>query len=235
MSPRVPHRFCCDEELASIGYDGRDAAKDLTALRARGPRSTTTELIDVVRANGVEGSVVLDVGAGVGAVHLALLEAGALRAIDVDASREYLAAAREEATHLGLHERVAHHYGDIVELAPELPSADVVTLDSVICCYPYLAPLIRAATRSRPRLVGLTYPRDTWWMRVYTQLWNLTHAIRGGRERGFIHSHARLNRLMADGGYRTIHEGGSRAWRVVVYRRANGSEQREVGEASAGG
>ena len=230
-----PRRFCCDEDLARLGYDGLNAKADLARWREGKLHAPTRELIEVIRREGVDGARVLDIGAGVGAVHVSLLEAGAVAAIDVDASREYLATARSEAERRGLVGRVDYRYGDVVELTDELPSAEIVTLDSVICCYPYLAPLIRAATRSRPRLVGLTYPRDTWWMRVYTQLWNLTHAIRGGRERGFIHSHARLNRLMADGGYRTIHEGGSRAWRVVVYRRANGSEQREVGEASAGG
>lgn len=219
MSTPRPRRFCCDDELATIGYDGRDAAKDLAALRAGGPRVTTQELIDAVSANGVEGSVVLDVGGGVGAVHLALLEAGADRAIDVDASREYLAAAREEAMRRGLQHRVSHHYGDIVELASDLPRADVVTLDSVICCYPYLEPLMRAVVSSRPRLLGITYPRDTWWMRAYARLWNLSHAIRGGRERGYMHRHDRLDRIMAKAGYHAVHEGGSLAWRVLLYRR----------------
>ena len=119
MPPNDRQRFCCDEDLALIGYDGRDAAKDLAALRADGPRGTTQELIDVIVANGVDGSVVLDVGAGVGAVHLALLEAGASRAVDVDASREYLAAARDEARRRSLDDRVEHHYGDVVELAAD--------------------------------------------------------------------------------------------------------------------
>jgi hypothetical protein len=44
----------------------------------RGPTGPTQELIDVILANGVDGSVVLDIGSGVGAIHLALLEAGAL-------------------------------------------------------------------------------------------------------------------------------------------------------------
>lgn len=96
MPDKWPRRFCCDEDLALIGYDGRDAASDLASLRARGPRRTSQELIDVILANGVEGSLVLDIGAGVDAIHLALLEAGARRAVDVDVSCEYLAAAREE-------------------------------------------------------------------------------------------------------------------------------------------
>ena len=159
--------FCCDVDLARIGYDGRDAAKQLAALRTDGPPITTRELIGVIVANGVDGSVVLDIGAGVGAVHLALLEAGASRAVDVDASRDYLAAAREEAARRGLDDRVEYHYGDVVELAAGLPPADVVILDSVICCYPYLPVMLEAAVRSRPRLVGLTYPRDVWWMRTF--------------------------------------------------------------------
>jgi hypothetical protein len=82
--PSWPRRFCCDEDLALIGYDGRDAAKELAAWHSRGPRPTTQELIDVIRAHGVAGTTVLDVGAGVGAVHTALLEAGAASAIDVE-------------------------------------------------------------------------------------------------------------------------------------------------------
>jgi predicted RNA methylase len=38
--------------------------------------------------------VVLDIGTGVGSVHLALLQAGASRAVDVDASGDYLRLQR---------------------------------------------------------------------------------------------------------------------------------------------
>jgi SAM-dependent methyltransferase len=219
MPGKCPRRFCCDEDLALIGYDGRDAARDLVALRARGPRQTTQELIEVMRANGVDGTVVLDIGAGVGAVHLALLEAGARRAIDVDASREYLAAARDEAHSRGLDGRVEYRYGDIVELAAELPLADIVVLDSVICCYPYLSALLDAAARSRPRLLGLTYSRDTWWMQIYMRLFNARHSLARNPDRYFIYRHRVVRALLADGGYAEIYDGGSPAWRVCAYRR----------------
>ena len=71
-----------------------------------------------------------------------------------------------------------YRYGDVVVLDDELPPVDVVTLDSVICCYPYLEPMLAAATRARPRLVGITYPRDVWWMRAFMRLYNLVHAAR---------------------------------------------------------
>jgi magnesium-protoporphyrin O-methyltransferase len=220
MPSSWPRRFCCDEDLALLGYDGLGAEKDLAKWRHGGLFSATQELIDVIRDDGVEGATVLDIGAGVGAVHITLLEAGASTAIDVDASREYLATARAEAERRGLAGRVKYRYGDVVELAAELPPAEIVTLDSVICCYPYLPALLGAAVSAAPRLVGLTYPRDLWWMRAYMRLWNLSHAVRRSRARYFIHRHAEVHRLMAELGFETAHEGGTREWRVVLYRHA---------------
>lgn len=219
MASRPPRRFCCDEDLARLSYDGLNAEADLTRWRDRKLHPATRELIEVVQREGVEGARVLDIGAGVGAVHISLLEAGAAEAVDVDASREYLATARFEAARRGLDRRVQYRYGDVVELAGELPPTEIVTLDSVICCYPYLEPLLTTATRSRPRLVGITCPRDVWWMRVYMRLFNLAHSIRRRPGAYFIHRHAQVERWMAGAGYENVHEGGTREWRVVLYRR----------------
>jgi len=169
----------------------------------------------------VEGAALLDIGAGVGVVHTALLEAGAANAVDVDASREYLDTARAEAERRSLAGRVEYRYGDVVELAADLPPADIVTLDSVVCCYPYLSALLEAAVRSSPRLVGLTYPRDVWWMVAFMRLFNLAHALGRSPARYFIHRRADVVRLMARAGYAERHDGGSPGWRVVLYSRAD--------------
>ena len=227
MPPRWPTRFCCDEELAFLGYDGLGAAKDLAKWRAGHLYAATQELIDAVIAEGVEGARLIDIGAGVGAVHISLLQAGASSAIDVDASRDYLATARAEAERHGLAGRVTYRYGDVVELAAELPSADIVTLDSVICCYPSLPSLLGAAVRPGPRVVGLTYPRDVGWMRAYMRLWNLGQIVRNSTARYFIYRHAQVDRLMSAAGFEAVHLGGTRPWRVIVYRRSLAVARRE--------
>jgi SAM-dependent methyltransferase len=213
-------RFCCDDDLARLGYDGLNADADLQRWRDGRLNPITRELIEIIRDRGVKDARLLDIGAGVGAVHVALLEAGAAAAIDVDASREFLATARTEAERRGLAGRVEYRYGDVVELADQLPASDIVTLDSVICCYPYLEPLLTAATRSQPRVVGITYPRDVWWMRAFMRLYNLAHSLRRSPARYFIHRHAQLELWMKAAGYQNTHEGGIPVWRVVVYQRA---------------
>ena len=219
MSSEAPRRFCCDEDLARIGYDGQDAADDLELWREHGPRAETQELLDVILAEGVEGARLLDIGAGVGAVHVTLLEAGAASALDVDASQDYLDAASAEAERRGLAGRIEYWYGDVAEVAADLPPADIVTADAVICCYPYLAPLLAAAVRPGPRIVGLTYIHDAWWLRAWMRLWNVVWRLRRFPDRWHIHRHRTVDRLMADAGYELIHDGGTWNWRVVVYRR----------------
>jgi magnesium-protoporphyrin O-methyltransferase len=202
-----------------LAYDGLNADADLARWRSGKLHPATRELIEAVQRAGVAGAHLLDVGAGVGAVHLTLLEAGAADAVDVDASREYLSAARGEAERRGLRDRITYRYGDIVELAGELPAVDVVTLDSVICCYPYLEPLLEAASRSAPRLVGITYPRDVWWMRAYMRVYNLGQMVRRFPGRYVVHRRPDVERAMVAAGYRRVYEGGPREWCVVLYAR----------------
>lgn len=206
-------------DLEAIGYDGHHAAQDLEEWHRRGVRPTTQEMIEVLLAEGIVGARLLDIGAGVGMVHMTLLEAGAASAVDVDASQEYLDAARSEATRRGLAERMEYLRGDVVALAEQLPPADVVTLDAVICCYPYLAPLIDAATRPLPRLVALTYPRDLWWMRIVMNLWNIRRKLQRLRDFYWIHRRPEVEQLLRRAGYSLIHDGGIRSWSVLVYRR----------------
>ena len=216
----LPDRFCCDEDLERIGYDGHSWRRDLERLRRDGPRPTTLELIDALRAEGVEGATIREIGAGVGVVHLALLEAGAAQAVDVDASREYLAAAREEAEQRGLVGRVEYRYGDVVELAAELPPADIVAADAVVCCYPYLDRFLRALARLEPRLVGLTLPSDTWLMRLFQRVENVYFALRRRPDRWYLHRHRDIDEIMDGLGYVAAHRGGPWYGRVLVYRRA---------------
>lgn len=218
MTGETPRGFCCDADLARIGCEGKWAERDLQRWVSAGPRRETRDLIETIRAQGVEGAALLDIGAGVGAVHVSLLEAGAAGAVDVDASREYLAAAQAAAERRGVADRIEYRYGDVVELAADLPPADIVTADAVICCYPNLAPLLAAMVRPRPRLVGLTYINDAWWLRAWMRLSNVAWTVRRRPDHWYIHRHAEVDRLMRQAGYEVIHHGGWWYWRVVVYR-----------------
>src|SRR5207245_1276220 len=105
---------------------GASATAEGAAAKGAAGRLSTGSAERVRR--GVIGKTALDIGAGVGAVHIALLSAGAVSATDVDVSAAYLKAAQSEATRLGFAERTRYVHGDFVQQAENIEPADVVTL-----------------------------------------------------------------------------------------------------------
>lgn len=210
---------CCGQDFERV-FDAQEAERDLRSWQKDGLPNSTSELITALRAGGIEGARLVDIGAGVGMVHLELLSAGAASAVDVDASSAYLATARAEAERRGVADRVSYRHGDVVDLAAELPPADVVTLDRVICCYPDLAALLGAALEPRPRMIGLVHPTDAWWVRAGASVLNGLSWLLRRRDDFYIHRQAEIDRLIGDAGFRQLHKGGSRVWRVAVYARS---------------
>jgi SAM-dependent methyltransferase len=216
---KEPRRLCCDQDYEGI-FDDKEASHDLDEWHRKGPPKATADLIEAIRAEGVEGGSVIDIGAGVGILHVELLEAGLANAIDVDLSSAFLAAARAEAERRGLADRIEYRYGDAVEVVPHLRQVEVVTLDRVVCCYPDVGALLTAASGRATRLVGLVHPADAWYLRAAAAVNNLITTIFRRHHRFWAHRRREIDRIMEEAGFTAIHRGGSRVWRSVLYRRA---------------
>lgn len=195
------------------------AHRALEAYRRRGATGDTRRLIDALRAEGVEDMEVLDIGGGVGAIGHELLADGATRVTNVDASRAYLAAARSEAERRGLGDRADFHHGDFVELAGDIGSADIVTLDKVVCCYRDWPALIGASVERARRLYGLVYPVDRWWTRLTWPLLNAVLAITRQPIRSYLHREHEIDERIRSAGFERgwLHHGP--IWQTVIYRR----------------
>jgi SAM-dependent methyltransferase len=167
----------------------------------------------------VEGWSVLDIGAGVGAVHLALLDAGAAVAVDIDASPAYVAAARDEAARRGHADHVRYEVGDFVAAAPELETADAVALDRVVCCYADMAALVSLSAERARRRYGLVYPRDRWWIRSGAAVANSIGGLFRARLRFHAHRTADVDALIRAAGLEPRFLRRTVFWQVAVYER----------------
>jgi 2-polyprenyl-3-methyl-5-hydroxy-6-metoxy-1,4-benzoquinol methylase len=145
-------------------FDPAAATKSLRRYRRHGPDRTTRLLIDALRAaldeSDARDAVLLDIGAGVGAIHHELLDGRVARAIHVDASTAHLTVAREETKRRSHGALVDFVHRDFVSIADVVPAADVVTLDRVICCYDDMDRLVSRSAEKAVRLYGAVYPRD---------------------------------------------------------------------------
>ena len=167
-------------------FGARRAQRDLAAYRKKGPGPTTRLLRDAVVASGGPGETLLDVGSGIGPLTFELLERGARRAVSVEASAAAIAAGREEAARRDRAAHVEWHHGDFVALAGSLGVSQTVVLDRVVCCYPSFAPLVDEAAKHARQRIGISFPRDVWFVRLALRLENGLRSLKGEGFRTFV-------------------------------------------------
>lgn len=210
---------CCHCNEAGKFFDDKTARKELKKYRKKGPSKSTRQLLSFIRLFNVKGKTLLDVGGGIGAIQHELFKDELGRAIQVEASPAYNEMAREQAEGNGNADKLEAHLGDFVELAPELPEADIVTMDRVPCCYPHLEKLIDAAASKCQTCCGVVYPRERWFIKIMGWLGNWIMRLRKNDFRIYIHPEDDVAAQFQKNGFYV--KGTSRTffWKVELYAR----------------
>jgi magnesium-protoporphyrin O-methyltransferase len=166
---------CCTQSEYRRFFNRRVAAKDARRYRRRGLTGTAHTLTEL--AGDVRGSTVLDVGGGIGAIELALLQAGAARATSIELSAAYEDEADQLLVERGFTSRVERRVGDFVADGASVEQHDVVVLHRVVCCYPDVDALVGEAADHTRRTLLLTYPQDRRLIRLGVRAVNVVLRI----------------------------------------------------------
>ena len=212
---------CCSpfERAASQHFNEKKVAQELKRYREKGPGPTTRMLADGIAHSGALSGTVLDVGSGIGGLTFELLERGATSAVAVDASAAYVGAARDEAVQRGQANAIRFVHDDFVDVAPQLPSASIVTLDRVLCCYPSCEPLLDAALGHSERCLALSYPRDVWHVRLAMTLENGQRRLARNNFQTFVHPIAKIEETIRRAGFRLSCRRQTWMWSADIYLR----------------
>jgi magnesium-protoporphyrin O-methyltransferase len=200
-------------------FGEEEAKANLKDYRRRGPAKQTKLILEAVRSLGLKNAALLDVGGGIGTIHHELLKDVAREATHVDASSAYLKVATEEAKRLGHSEQVKFVHADFTDVADELPQVDVVTLDRVVCCYPNMQALLKAASSKSRAAIAMTYPRDVWWTRVAVKVANFFQGLGKDPFRVFVHPVNEMETLLNGEGLRKISVRRLFVWEMALYQR----------------
>ena len=177
---------CCSPTDYRRLFSRKQAARDLRSFRKKGLGGTSQQVVEL--AGDVRGATVLEVGGGIGAIELALLERGAAHATNVELSGGYEDAATELLAEYS--DRVDRRVGDFV--TDPVEPHDVVVMHRVVCCYPDVDALVgAAASRTRQRLV-LTVPQQRFWIRLGMAAANLWLRISRCGFRAYVHPFDRI-------------------------------------------
>jgi len=212
---------CCAIEAQ---FGRRIAQRDLANYRRSGPSPSTQQLLSATRQAGIAGATVLDIGGGIGVIAHELLASEAAHGTIVDASAAYLAAAHQESERRHSSEHLTLLNGDFLGIAQDVPVADVVTLDKVVCCYPDMAGLLAASVGRTRRLLGIVYPRDSWWMRFAIVMQNWLRALRGSAFRVYVFPNAAIDNAIRRAGLAPRSQRRGFVWVVALYERLSGAQ-----------
>jgi 16S rRNA G966 N2-methylase RsmD len=211
---------CCSTAGLEQQFNARLAAGELRRYRRRGPGPTTRRLLQGLRTNLPAGATLLDIGGGIGAIHHELLDRGVTRAWEVEPSAAFLRAAEDEALRRGHAGRIEFIHSDVRGAAAQVPEADVVTLDRVVCCDPDYEHLLRLSLAKARRLFAYSHPRDRWSVRTVIAAQNALRRLRRTSFRVFVHPPTRMEALIRACGFVPVFAAQSLVWQVGVYARS---------------
>jgi magnesium-protoporphyrin O-methyltransferase len=209
---------CC--EITDNAFSEAEARLEMRNYRKRGPARQTKLILEALRSLRLKNAALLDIGGGIGAIYHELLNDVAREATHVDASSAYLREAKEETARRGNSERVQFIHADFTDVAPDLPQADVVTLDRVVCCYPDFRGLLKGAAGHSRSAIALTYPRETWYMRIGLSVVNFFQRLMRNPFRVFLHPVVEIESLLKNEGFEKTSIRRLFVWEMALYQRS---------------
>lgn len=198
----------------------RFSAKYAKRFRRKGLEKVQVHLLKGIGHVPVPSAEILDIGCGVGALHIALLREGAARATGVDAAEGMIRQARAFAEKHGVQAKVQYVLGDFTLLANDLPSADITILDKVVCCYENVHELLGQSLQKTRRIFALSMPRETVIVRWGFLLQIAVAKLFRASFTPYWHDWNGLRISITSYGFRPVYENRTFLWEILVFERS---------------
>ena len=208
---------CCQCQGIENMFDKKTAERELKRYLKKGPSKTTGMLLDAIHKEGVQGLDFLDIGGGIGAIQYDLIKAGASNGTSIEASSAYIDLVKKETLQNGLGERIDFKLGDFTTTASDVDTADIVTLDKVICCYDDMSELVMLSSKLARKIYAVIYPRDVWWTNLALPFLNFYPIVKGSSFRVFIHPTKQVEEIIFGNGLKRKYYATTFFWQVAIF------------------
>ena len=119
--------------------------------------------------------------------------------------------------HANRAEIIDFKHGDFTKIASDVGSADIVTLDKVICCYDDMSELVRLSSKLSRKIYAVIYPRDVWWTKLALLFMNFYSIIMGSSFRVFIHPTKKVEEIIFRNGLKRDYYDTTLFWQVAIF------------------
>lgn len=210
---------CCDRGDYQSVFSSRFARRQSKRYRRRGFTPAAQSVIDFAIGQSIAGETILEIGGGVGHLHLELLRRGAAHVTNLEISENYEAEAAclLEATEMT--DRVTRRLIDVAQAPDEVGPADIVVLHRVVCCYPDFELLLSVAAGHARKTLVYSHPAANVINRVQFGLENMYRRLSANDFRAFVHPPKGMLRAAQSDGMTVSHRRHAWDWDVVALAR----------------
>lgn len=210
---------CCDPRGCDEFFGAQFAGRMAKRYRRRGPDKAARRMIEFLERQRIEGLTVLEIGGGIGEIHIELLKRGAKSSVNLELSRAYDAEAQQLLREAQLEDRAVRRLHDIAVDPEAVETADIVVLHRVVCCYPDYERLLAAAATHARRMLVFSYPRRNAISRLVLAAQNLVFRLRASEFRTFAHPPAAMLAVLEDRELRRTFSHDRPVWKVAGLER----------------
>jgi 16S rRNA G966 N2-methylase RsmD len=180
-------------------------------------------MVEFLELRNIEGATVLEIGGGVGEIHIELLKRGAERALNLELSPAYADESQRLLREAGLEERAAWRLHDLAASPEVIEPADIVVMHRVVCCYPDYSRLLRSAGEHARHLIVFSYPPRNPGSRLFTGAQNLIFRLLRKEFRTFVHPPSGMLGILGEQGFRQTFAHDALVWQVAGLEREVGT------------
>ena len=215
---------CC--RTANETFTGTDSfftklsRRHLKKFRRKGLANEQRMLREGIGSVGISEASILEIGSGIGALHLTLLQDGASRATGIDIAEGMIATSRMLSQELKLGDRVTYHQGDFLRCSSEMQMADIILLDKVVCCYEDVDTLVEKSLALSDRIYAVSMPRSRWWLKMLISIPVILGTTFRWSFHPYWHDWNRIQLRIQSSGFIQRYSNHTMLWEVCVYERA---------------
>lgn len=209
---------CCTTEGTDLMFSAQ-ARRYAKRLRKNGLDRAQRSILHVLENVGVMGKSILEVGCGVGGLHLTLVKKGAGSAVGVEISAGMIEEAKKLAMEFGVAERTSYRHGDLISANGGIPQSDIVILDKVLCCCPDPETLIEISAAKAGMLYAVSYPRNSWFAAIGFTIAQWVGTLFRWSFHPYYHRPARLDGMITQQGLQQVDAHTTPIWQVKLFRR----------------
>lgn len=207
---------CCPHSRSAGRLFSFFARRYRQRFNRRGFEPSQQQLLDGLQQAGFADASLLEIGSGVGHLHLTLLERGAASATGIDLAPSMIEEAQRWAEERGLAERTRYQVADFMDM-DDIEAADITILDKVICCYPDAEGLTGRSLANTRRLWAVTYPRRTWYTRLGEKLGAALMWLLRSDFRPYVHDPVHIEAWAGQAGFDKSFEKQTFIWLTQIY------------------